>query len=189
MIQSVCLLWLVLLLLANDLNAFVIVHVFATQQSSPVLSFSGQRERSLKPLPFLQRSNKLHATDDRGLEFGYTLKERNPFDVHVYYAIPDQQPKALALREKMQRRFAWMRFYEPRNRPIGPHPIPMWEADFGAYKNRHKWKEVCEFLEEEHGDLSVLVHPHSIDGDYADHTDNARWIGAKQKLLIQGWKR
>lgn len=190
MIRSLCLICLGLLLFANEGNAFGVVlrGVLATKQSSPDLTVKGQQQSSL---PFFQRSSRLHAiTVENGADdLGYTLKERNPFDVHVYYTIPDQQELALNLREKMQGHFTWMRFYEPRNRPIGPHPIPMWEADFGAYENRHKWSEVCEFLEKEHGDLSVLVHPHSIDGDYADHTDNARWIGSKQELLIQGWKR
>jgi aromatic ring-cleaving dioxygenase len=189
MIKSLHLFWLVPLLLANGVNGF---RALSTQ--SPARSFSfthtqQKNERHLKPLSFHQRSSRLHAIEDGGQELGFTLKVRNPFDVHVYYDIPDQQKEALALRDKMQRRFEWMRFYEPRKRPIGPHPIPMWEADFGVYENRHKWREVCEFLEEEHGDLSVLVHPHSIDGDYADHTDNAKWIGTKQELLIEGWKR
>ena len=37
--------------------------------------------------------------------------------------------------------------------------------------------------------VSVLVHPHSLDGDYADHTKNAFWVGDVLELRIQGWKR
>lgn len=119
----------------------------------------------------------------------YTLKERNPYDVHVYYDGPNERQEAMDLREKMQNKFPWMRFYNPKDRPIGPHPIPMWEADFGSYENRSRWNEVRDFIEEEHGNLSVLIHPHSLDGDYADHTKNAFWAGHILDLRIQGWKR
>ena len=35
------------------------------------------------------------------------------------------------------------------DRPIGPHPIPMWEADFSSYENRDRWDEVRAWLESE----------------------------------------
>jgi len=119
----------------------------------------------------------------------FTLKKRNPYDVHVYYNGPNQREKAMLLRSKMKQQFPWMRFYEPKDRPIGPHPLPMWEADFASYDNRVLWGEVCDFIKEEHEELSVLVHPHSLDGDYADHTKNAFWVGDVLELRIQGWKR
>lgn len=119
----------------------------------------------------------------------FTLKKRNPYDVHVYYDGLEERQAAMELRQKMQEKFQWMRFYAPKDRPIGPHPVPMWEADFGSYENRNLWKDVCEFVNEEHGDLSVLIHPHSLDGDYADHTKNSFWAGEVKDLRIQGWKR
>lgn len=120
----------------------------------------------------------------------FTLKKRNPYDVHVYYdGSSNQREKAMLLRSKMKQQFPWMRFYKPKDRPIGPHPLPMWEADFASYENRVFWDEVCDFIKEEHGELSVLVHPHSLDGDYADHTKNAFWVGDVLELRIQGWKR
>lgn len=120
----------------------------------------------------------------------YTLKERNPYDVHVYYNDNDERDAAMKLREAMQQQFPWMRFYDPKGRPIGPHPVPMWEADFGAYENRDQWDKVREFLETNNpGNLSVLIHPHSTDTDYADHTKHAYWVGKPMALLIQGWER
>jgi len=119
----------------------------------------------------------------------YTLKRRNPYDVHVYYADDESRARAMALREMMQVRFPWMRFHRPFDRPIGPHPVPMWEADFASYENRDRWDEVRAWLESEAGDLQVLIHPHSTDGDYADHTTNAHWVGDALELRIQGWKR
>jgi aromatic ring-cleaving dioxygenase len=125
----------------------------------------------------------------------FTLKERNPYDVHVYYDGEDERKAAMELRQKMHTKFGhWMRFYNPKDRPIGPHPIPMWEADFGGYEHKNKWSEVRDFILEEnnHGNnnnLSVLIHPHSLDGDYADHTKNAFWAGKILDLKIQGWPR
>lgn len=126
-------------------------------------------------------------SDDQNAQ-SFQLKQRNPFDVHVYYDGVDERQEAMELREKMQEKFQWMRFYTPKGRPIGPHPVPMWEADFGSYENRNLWSDVRDFIEEEHGNLSVLIHPHSLDGDYADHTKNSFWAGEVLDLRIQGWK-
>lgn len=119
----------------------------------------------------------------------FTLKQRNPYDVHVYYYNSSEREKAMLLREKMKQKFPWMRFYTPKDKPIGPHPLPMWEADFASYDNRIFWSEVCDFIKAEHDGLSVLIHPHSMDGDYADHTKNAFWVGDVLELRIQEWKR
>jgi DOPA 4,5-dioxygenase len=118
------------------------------------------------------------------------LKQRNPYDVHVYYSTPDERAAAMELRKRLQTSFPWMRFYQPKDRPIGPHPFPMWEADFGGYENRHEWKAVRDFLLNHNpGNLSILIHPHSLDGDYADHTEHAFWAGKVLELRIRGWKR
>jgi 2-polyprenyl-6-methoxyphenol hydroxylase-like FAD-dependent oxidoreductase len=119
----------------------------------------------------------------------YTLKRRNPYDVHVYYSDAESRARAMELRESMQVRFPWMRFHRPFDRPIGPHPVPMWEADFASYENRDRWDEVRAWLEEEAGNLSVLIHPHSTDSDYDDHTKNAHWVGEALELRIKGWER
>jgi aromatic ring-cleaving dioxygenase len=119
----------------------------------------------------------------------YTLKHRNPYDVHVYYDDEESRARAMELRDRMKVKFPWMRFHRPFDRPIGPHPVPMWEADFASYENRNRRDEVRAWLESEAGDLSVLIHPHSTDSDYADHTKNAYWVGEALDLRIQGWER
>ena len=120
-------------------------------------------------------------TDD----MGYTLREnRSPYDVHVYYKTEEERSHALKMRTKMQSEFPWMRFYKPKDGPLGPHPVPMWEADFAEYDNRHRWEDVRSFVEKERGPCSVLIHPYSYDGDYADHTRHAYWAGQKLRLRI-----
>lgn len=148
--------------------------------------------------------------DDDAPPRSYELKKRNPYDVHVYYDGAAERAAAMELRSKLMAEFGdWMRFYPPRGVPIGPHPVPMWEADFGSYDNRHRWVEVRDFLVRENTNennnesnaqtkpktqtkttqLSILIHPHSTDGDYADHTRNAFWIGRVLDLKIGGWNR
>ena len=123
------------------------------------------------------------------MQLCYTLQQRCPYDVHVYYNIPDQLEEAMTFRDKMRKAFPWMRFYTPKDAPLGPHPIPMFEADFRNYDNRFKLESVCHFLREEHGSLSVLVHPHSTEGAYVDHTRHAMWFGKSLPLRIQSWKK
>ena len=66
----------------------------------------------------------------------------------------------------------------------------MWEADFGAYEHRHKLSAVRDFLLQNNPtNLSILVHPHSTSGDYADHTAHALWAGEPLELRIGRWKR
>ena len=150
--------------------------MFPQKQSIPANRLFGSKswdEKGYSPMKSTNNTNK-----------NYELLKRNPYDVHVYYTIPDQQEEALKLQEKMNIEFPWMRFYQPKNCPIGPHPIPMFEADFGQYENSIHLEKVCGFLEREHGNLSVLIHPHSKDGAYADHTKNAIWYGPTLELRI-----
>jgi aromatic ring-cleaving dioxygenase len=137
----------------------------------------------------LAHGDDLKKTPSASLGYSYTLKPRNPYDVHVYYDTPEQFQQALKLREEMKVVFPWMRFYNPKSTPIGPHPVPMWEADFGSYENRDQLEGVCQFLQQHHDQLSIMIHPHSTDGDYADHTEHIIWFGSALKLRIDGWRR
>ena len=115
----------------------------------------------------------------------FTLRQRNPFDVHVYFDDDASRELALTLRQRMMSKFPWMRFYRVHDRCIGPHPAPMWEADFAEFGNVHRWDEVLAWLAHEHGTLSVLVHPHSTDGSWADHTRHATWLGEPLSLRLR----
>ena len=114
----------------------------------------------------------------------FTLLDRNPFDVHVYFD-GGTHDAALALRDRMQLAFPWMRFHRVHERCIGPHPSPMWEADFAVSANARRWDEVTAWLAVERGELTVLIHPHSTDGGYADHTQHACWFGEPLPLRLR----
>jgi len=168
-------------------SQFLTTTAFVPQPKNLMLT-TYQSNNSCLTSPFQIQSHQEPETIQT-FQNDYELKKRNPYDVHVYYHIPHQQDQAMEFRLKLQTKFPWMNFYTPKNRPIGPHPIPMWEADFGQYEN-YKWlQDVCDFITEEHGDLSILIHPHSMDGDYMDHTKNAIWFGDKLKLRIDGWQK
>ena len=113
----------------------------------------------------------------------YTLLDRNPFDIHVYFRDLNERERAVALRDHLHTAFSWLRLFPIHDVPIGPHPWPHWEADFLEHGNSAKWEEVIEFLTVNHKGLSVLVHPHTTDGGLADHTTHAFWIGVKLDLI------
>ena len=76
-----------------------------------------------------------------------------------------------------------LRIYKLWDRPIGPHPIAMFEvnlftpAQFGAF---------IPWLVINRGPLSALLHPNTVDPvtgknveELRDHTQRATWLGEK----------
>lgn len=59
-----------------------------------------------------------------------------------------------------------------RDRPVGPHPIPMFEAWFSG----DHLDKVKNWMSSHRGDLSVLFHPLS-GNEIDDHTKYAVWMG------------
>ena len=72
-----------------------------------------------------------------------------------------------------------IRVYKFWEKPIGPHPIRMWELDF---KDPEIFKVVVPYFQLNHGPLSVLIHPRTDQGDLKDHTEHALWLGHKVRL-------
>lgn len=100
------------------------------------------------------------------------------FDAHVYFSA-DQLEAATSLREKIKAHFKSETFFvgDMITEPIGPHPLPMFEANFPLAL----FSEVVLWLMKERGSFNVLVHPLSGD-DYYDHTQGAMWLGEQVKL-------
>ncbi|WKT49343.1 Dopa 4,5-dioxygenase [Fusarium oxysporum f. sp. vasinfectum] len=84
--------------------------------------------------------------------------DRGGFDIHIYYLQTNetQVKYAKELWERIRREFPELRIYKLWERPIGPHPIAMFEvnvfspAQFGAFV---AWLAIWR------GPLSALVHP------------------------------
>ncbi|CAK7211988.1 hypothetical protein SBRCBS47491_001310 [Sporothrix bragantina] len=119
--------------------------------------------------------------------------QRGGFDIHIYYfqANPEQTAYARALHERIRREFPELRIYRFWDRPIGPHPVAMFEvnlftpAQFGAFI---PWLAVWR------GPLSALVHPNTTDGggdadpvleiavERRNHSQRAMWLGERLPL-------
>ncbi|KAL2067284.1 hypothetical protein VTL71DRAFT_1708 [Oculimacula yallundae] len=107
---------------------------------------------------------------------------RGAFDIHIYYfqANAQQLQFAKELWTRIRLEFPELRIYTFWDRPIGPHPIAMFEvnlftpAQFGAF---------IPWLAINRGPLSALVHPNTVDAEgkmldeYRDHTQRAMWMG------------
>jgi aromatic ring-cleaving dioxygenase len=130
-----------------------------------------------------------------------TNDERGGFDVHVYFQqnIESEVKFATELWERIRREcmltlsparssgstnFLFtvpeLRVYRVWDKPIGPHPIAMFEvnlftpAQFGAF---------VPWLVINRGPLSALLHPNTGD-DIRDHTQRATWLGQPFPLQI-----
>ncbi|KAK0510067.1 hypothetical protein JMJ35_007461 [Cladonia borealis] len=111
---------------------------------------------------------------------------RGGFDVHIYYYQENKAQTRFAheLWTRIRHEFPELRIYRVWDRPIGPHPIAMFEvniftpAQFGAF---------IAWLVINRGPLSVLVHPNTGD-DERDHTQRATWMGERIPLDLSMFK-
>ncbi|KAI1416366.1 DOPA-like domain-containing protein [Hypoxylon sp. FL1857] len=126
------------------------------------------------------------------LEFPDPLDKgrRGGFDVHIYY-LPNNENQtryAKELWERIRREFPELRIYRVWDRPVGPHPVAMFEvnlftpAQFGAFI---AWLAIYR------GPLSVLIHPNTVeegegiaeaDVDRRNHSQRAIWMGERFPL-------
>jgi len=128
-----------------------------------------------------------------------TNDERGGFDVHVYFQqnVESEVKFATELWERIRRECTLtitilktrtnspstvpeLRVYRIWDKPIGPHPIAMFEvnlftpAQFGAF---------IPWLVINRGPLSALLHPNTGD-DIRDHSQRATWLGQPFPLQI-----
>jgi aromatic ring-cleaving dioxygenase len=89
----------------------------------------------------------------------------------VYYTL-DKLPTMEAVYRDIQAAFPDAQMYPPVDKPIGPHPTPMFEFHVAPAAAAG----VMGWLEKNGRGLRALVHPHTGDG-LADHTRHARWVG------------
>ncbi|RLV94533.1 hypothetical protein JA1_001747 [Spathaspora sp. JA1] len=109
------------------------------------------------------------------------------YDIHTYWNnnVPAERQAAYDLREKVLKDFAKeiangdIRVHQFWEKPIGPHPVNMWELDF---KSPAIFSVIVPFFQLHHGSLSVLIHPRSDKSELIDHTVHALWLGHKVRL-------
>ncbi|KAL5334084.1 DOPA-like domain-containing protein [Aspergillus crustosus] len=165
---------------------------FAYTYPSPLLGYenleplSGERNDDGKSL-----KNPQHGALSKAYEeFPDPLSKgrRGGFDIHVYHFQnnPDQVAFASALWERIRREFPELRIYTFWDKPVGPHPVAMFEVNlftpvqFGAF---------VPWLIIHRGPLSVLIHPNTVEGeDERNHTQRATWLGDRIPLDLRIFK-
>lgn len=117
----------------------------------------------------------------------YTIES---FDFHTYWNnnAPAEREKAWQLREQVQKEFASeiasgdLRVFKFWDKPVGPHPITMFEVDTAGKFNTDLYARLLAFYMVNHNGLSVLIHPRTDKGALMDHTEHALWLGHKVRL-------
>ncbi|MGD9537019.1 MAG: DOPA 4,5-dioxygenase family protein [Alphaproteobacteria bacterium] len=105
------------------------------------------------------------------------------YHAHIYFRDESERARALALRDKLEAGFE-VRLGRVWDKPVGPHPIPMYQIAFAA----GQFAAVVPFLMLARDGLSVLVHPETGD-DLADHSAHALWLGAALPLDLDILRR
>jgi len=106
----------------------------------------------------------------------------NGFDFHIYYmqSAPAQAKFAKELHERVRREFPELRVYRLWDKPIGPHPVAMFEVNTF---NPHQTGALLSWLTVNRGPCSVLIHPNT-DNAYKDHSELMTWIGKPWPLNL-----
>ncbi|KAF1816310.1 hypothetical protein P152DRAFT_118991 [Eremomyces bilateralis CBS 781.70] len=113
-----------------------------------------------------------------------TNGKRGGFDIHIYFlhTSEDEVKFARELHERIRREFPELRIYKLFDKPVGPHPVGMFEVNlftpqqFGAF---------IPWLVINRGPLSALIHPNTLQGnEERDHTQLSTWMGDKWPLNL-----
>ncbi|KAI5121889.1 hypothetical protein M0805_001094 [Coniferiporia weirii] len=106
----------------------------------------------------------------------------NGFDFHIYYmqAVDTQKTFARMLHERIRREFPELRIYKFWEKPVGPHPVAMFEVNTFT---PHQTGALFSWLAVHRGPCSVLIHPNTNDA-YNDHTELATWMGKPWPLHV-----
>lgn len=115
------------------------------------------------------------------------------YDFHTYFKLDDpvQVELAKSFKQTIENEFHnelqspnLMRVFKTHEKQLGPHPIGygMFESDT---RSPETFLKILNYYQLNHGELSVLIHPRSNQGDLIDHTKNALWLGEKLPLLVE----
>jgi aromatic ring-cleaving dioxygenase len=101
------------------------------------------------------------------------------YHAHIYFDGADQRQAASTIREEIARRFAvWVG--DLWDKPIGPHPLPMFEIAFKT----NQFAEIVPWLMLNRNGLAVLVHPNT-GRPRRDHLNDPLWLGEVLPLIVE----
>lgn len=98
--------------------------------------------------------------------------EAPAYHAHVYFH-PEEAEAITAIHTRARQDLEAIATVWPiRDRPVGPHPLPMFEIEFP----RQGREAVVAWVERHRGAFTVLLHPET-GNDLIDHRDRAVWLG------------
>jgi len=113
----------------------------------------------------------------------YDIEEIGSYHAHVYFQMDDSRLTAQSLADEVTANFA-ARVTPLYDRPVGPHPWPMFEAAFAV----EEFPVLVPWLMLNRRGLNILIHPNTADM-FADHAIHPIWLGNKLPLLTEGMPR
>lgn len=99
------------------------------------------------------------------------------YHAHVYFDEQNYKSASLIREALLNQNFPGLRAFPLVTRPVGPHPLPMFEVHF----TDKIFSEVKQWLEKNRGEHIVLIHEET-GYDHKDHSDGATWLGPKMEL-------
>ena len=100
------------------------------------------------------------------------------YDIHVYWRNDEERNEAILLNKVLlENKVQCFAFVE---KPIGPHPLPMFEAHISS----ERLTEISALLTNSRKECSILIHEKTGDHVY-DHTKGARFLGEPLELNIE----
>ena len=100
------------------------------------------------------------------------------YDIHTYWRNNDERDEALKLKQLLiDNKVQTFSLVES---PIGPHPLPMFEAHVSA----ENLPAIEVQLVANRVNCSILIHEKTNDHMY-DHTKGARWLGTPLELNLE----
>jgi DOPA 4,5-dioxygenase len=98
---------------------------------------------------------------------------------HIYFE-EETRDSALALRAAIEAAFPAGRMGRFHERPVGPHPVPMYQVAFAP----DLFATILPWLALNRGRLTVFVHP-NVEDAVKDHTVHAVWLGRQWPLNLE----
>jgi len=100
------------------------------------------------------------------------------YDIHTYWRNNEEREEALKLKQILIDNN--LQTFSLVEIPIGPHPLPMFEAHVSA----EKLPAIEALLNANRVNCSILIHEKTGDHVY-DHTKGARFLGEPLELNIE----
>lgn len=99
------------------------------------------------------------------------------FHAHLYFDEQSYKSASLIRGALLLQQFPGLRAFPLVTRPVGPHPLPMFEIHF----TEKIFSDVKSWLEKNRGNHQVLIHEET-GYDHRDHSEGAIWLGEPLQL-------